>query len=260
MFAENRFALFGIRLLENLEIFCAGLAAHLVGLRFKRNLLSFGKAGETRTLDRADVNEHIVAAVARLNETEAFLAVEPLHSTSRHVFVPCRRAHALSASGDANHPISVLILDKEPKGALTKAIWQSNRACIAATPPIAMKQLCRFEGAGTRHPRNSGKAAYIGNMTKPPSLTQADRNERMRLAKETGAQARAEIEARDVAVRKNMERLRALRLAREAEEALKPKPEAKPARKAGAKKTSAKPTAKSLSDWIAAERAAGRKT
>jgi hypothetical protein len=95
---------------------------------------------------------------------------------------------------------------------------------------------------------------------KSPSTTQVARTERMRLATETGAQARADIEARDVAVRKNMERLREQRLAREAEEALKPKPEpkAKKAKSTTAKKVKAAP--KKLSDWVAAEQAAGRKT
>ena len=69
---------------EKRQIFRAGLAAHLVRLGFVGNLLSFGEAGQAATLDSADVNEHISAAIARLNETKALLAVEPLHSTSRH--------------------------------------------------------------------------------------------------------------------------------------------------------------------------------
>jgi hypothetical protein len=35
--------------------------------------------------DRADVHEDILAAVIRLDETEAFLAVEPLHGSFRHI-------------------------------------------------------------------------------------------------------------------------------------------------------------------------------
>ena len=54
-------------------------------------------------------------------------------------------------------------------------------------------------------------------MVKTQTVSQLARAERMRIAAEDGAQARAEVQARDVAVRKNMERLRALRLAREAE-------------------------------------------
>jgi len=61
-------------------------------------------------------------------------------------------------------------------------------------------------------------------MVKAQTVSQLARAERMRIAAEDGAEARAEVQARDVAVRKNMERLRALRLARDAEEATRPKP------------------------------------
>jgi hypothetical protein len=84
LFSRKAVSAFRNHALENLQVLSAGLAAHLVNLGFVRNLLSFGEAGQASTLDSADVNEHIGAAVVRLNETEAFLAVEPLHSTSRH--------------------------------------------------------------------------------------------------------------------------------------------------------------------------------
>ncbi|MGJ5007686.1 transcriptional regulator [Bradyrhizobium oligotrophicum] len=45
------------------------------------------------------------------------------------------------------------------------------------------------------------------------------RSERQRVAAEDGAKARAEWDQRAIAVRKNMERLRVLRLAKEAEAA-----------------------------------------
>ncbi len=44
----------------------------------------------------------------------------------------------------------------------------------------------------------------------------------MRVAAIEGAKARADYKASDIAIRKNMERLRALRLAKEAEEAARP--------------------------------------
>jgi hypothetical protein len=99
--------------------------------------------------------------------------------------------------------------------------------------------------------------AYIGSMTKPPpSPAQQARSERMRTAAIEGAKARADIEARDIAVRKNMERLRALRLAKEAEEAAQPKPAKAQAR---GKKAAPKQTAK-LSDFLAAQKSNGRTT
>jgi hypothetical protein len=97
----------------------------------------------------------------------------------------------------------------------------------------------------------------MASMTKPPpSPAQLARNERMRTAAIEGAKARADIEARDIAVRKNMERLRALRLAKEAEEAAQPKPVKAPAR---GKKAAAKQAAK-LSDFLASQKNTGRMT
>ncbi len=52
------------------------------------------------------------------------------------------------------------------------------------------------------------------------------RTNRQRLAAEEGAKAMAQIERDGVAIRKNMERLRALRLQREASAALEPAIEA----------------------------------
>lgn len=51
---------------------------------------------------------------------------------------------------------------------------------------------------------------------------QLARLEKQRVAKIEGAQARAQVDKEYVDVRKNMERLRALRLAKEAEDALNP--------------------------------------
>ena len=89
---------------------------------------------------------------------------------------------------------------------------------------------------------------------KQPSPTQIARAERMRNAAETGAQARADYKAHDIAIRKNMERLRELRLAKEAQEpaVVKAAPRAK---KAAAKKSAGK-----LSDFIRDAERSGRKT
>jgi hypothetical protein len=56
-------------------------------------------------------------------------------------------------------------------------------------------------------------------MSKQPSASQVARAERMRIAEKEGAEARALVAANDVAIRKNMERLKVLRLAKEAEDA-----------------------------------------
>ncbi len=53
-----------------------------------------------------------------------------------------------------------------------------------------------------------------------PSPVSIARANRQRLAKEEGARAMIDVEQRGAAIRKNMERLRALREAKQAEEAL----------------------------------------
>lgn len=55
-------------------------------------------------------------------------------------------------------------------------------------------------------------------MAKQPSTAQIARIERMRLAAKEGAEARASVVAKDIAIRKNMQRLKALRLAKEADD------------------------------------------
>jgi hypothetical protein len=54
---------------------------------------------------------------------------------------------------------------------------------------------------------------------KPPTPTSLARAERQRVAAEEGVRAMADVERKAVDVRKNMERLRALRTAQEAEDA-----------------------------------------
>ena len=73
-------------------------------------------------------------------------------------------------------------------------------------------------------------------MTKQPSATQIARAERMRIAAKEGAEARAVFAARDVAIRKNMDRLKALRLAREAEDAALAASEPAPVKKRSTRK------------------------
>jgi hypothetical protein len=57
-----------------------------------------------------------------------------------------------------------------------------------------------------------------GKKSAEPSPESIARADRQRLALEEGARAMADVEQKAIAVRKNMERLRALREAREAEE------------------------------------------
>ena len=97
--------------------------------------------------------------------------------------------------------------------------------------------------------------------SKDPSPQQIARAEKQKIATTEGAKAMAEVRAHDVAVRKNMERLRALRLAKEAEDRANGIGVEAPApKKKAARKTKEKVTAQSLSAWIAARRESGHNT
>src|SRR5262249_25052720 len=48
------------------------------------DLLAFHEGAHAGALDRADVHEHVLAAVARLDESKAFLSIEELHGTYGH--------------------------------------------------------------------------------------------------------------------------------------------------------------------------------
>jgi len=60
----------------------AGLGAFLTLGHFELNALVLGQGAETLGVDLAEMREEVFAAVVRLDETEAFGFVEPLHDTS----------------------------------------------------------------------------------------------------------------------------------------------------------------------------------
>jgi hypothetical protein len=67
------------------QIVCRGFAGPAIGYNLERNPLSLVEAVHASTFDGADVHEDILAAIIRLDKTEAFLSVEPLHCTLRHM-------------------------------------------------------------------------------------------------------------------------------------------------------------------------------
>jgi hypothetical protein len=96
--------------------------------------------------------------------------------------------------------------------------------------------------------------------SKPSSPTQIARLEKQKIASTEGAKAMADTQANAVAVRKNMERLRALRLAKEAEDAARA-PEAAPVKtKKAAAKKSAKTKTPPLSEWLATQKDGGHRS
>src|SRR5215212_11044100 len=99
--------------LEGAKVFRAGLAAHAVDLRFERNLLAFVERAQPGALDRTDMHEHVVAAVVRLNESEAFGRVEPLDCPVCHLTSP-RCANAPARPSRELDPISAMSWGVEP--------------------------------------------------------------------------------------------------------------------------------------------------
>src|ERR1700722_20713224 len=78
------------------EICLAG-GAQIVGRRLARaaigydlvaDLLALAQRSQAGALAGADVNEHVVATVVRLNEAEALGCVKPLHGSHAHGIVP----------------------------------------------------------------------------------------------------------------------------------------------------------------------------
>lgn len=99
------------------------------------------------------------------------------------------------------------------------------------------------------------------NPIKTQSPEQIARTEKRRVAAIEGAKAMADFDKEAIAVRKNMERLRALRLAKEAEEAKNAPPAApKKSKSSKAAKSEPKATAQKLSDYLAAQRDGGWRT
>jgi len=96
----------------------------------------------------------------------------------------------------------------------------------------------------------------MSKTAKSPTPEQIARAEKQRVARIEGDKALADFEREAVAVRQNMARLRALRLAKEAEEAANAPPVVKKTK--AVKDTRSK--AQKLSDFLAAQREAGRST
>ena len=104
----------------------------------------------------------------------------------------------------------------------------------------------------------------MSKSNKPQTDQQIARAEKQRVARTEGAKVMAELDKDAIAIRKNMERLRALRLAKEAEEAEAaknaPPPAPKKVKKATGKKDDARATAQKLAEFLAAQREGGHNT
>src|SRR5690606_17742273 len=69
------------------EVASRGLAGAAVRLELVGDLLAFIQTAQAGALHGADVDENVLAAVIRLNETITLLLVEPLHGAGAHFVV-----------------------------------------------------------------------------------------------------------------------------------------------------------------------------
>jgi hypothetical protein len=69
---------------DGAQILGRGFASLSIDDLFEFDLLSLAQPAHPGAFNRADMHENILAAIVRLNETETFLAVEPLYGSSRH--------------------------------------------------------------------------------------------------------------------------------------------------------------------------------
>src|SRR5258708_15806584 len=65
----------------------AALAHHVVG-----ELLALVEIAHSRALDRGNMDEHVLSAIRRLDESEALLRIEKLHGAFSHVWPPLKNA------------------------------------------------------------------------------------------------------------------------------------------------------------------------
>ena len=70
---------------DSLQIVRRGLACPSIGNNVESDLLSLVEGTHAGAFDRADVHEYILAAVIWLDKAEAFLAIEELHGSLRHI-------------------------------------------------------------------------------------------------------------------------------------------------------------------------------
>src|ERR1700679_197591 len=70
------------------QVFGAALASLRIHLDLVGDLLPLRQAGQAGALDGADMNENVVSAVIRRNESETLLTVEPLDRTGSHNLFP----------------------------------------------------------------------------------------------------------------------------------------------------------------------------
>src|SRR4029078_4961413 len=80
----SAFRLIETRLRGSDHLEMAGARLATLGDQFVADLLGLVEGRQTSTLDGADVNEHVLRAVIRLDEAETLLRIEPFEFDCRH--------------------------------------------------------------------------------------------------------------------------------------------------------------------------------
>jgi hypothetical protein len=68
--------------LYDLDVDCLGALAHLIGFNLEADLLAISKVADAGGLQRADVNEDVLASTFGGDEAEAFGRIEKLYGAS----------------------------------------------------------------------------------------------------------------------------------------------------------------------------------
>src|SRR5262245_20238858 len=96
------------------------LAAAAVGLDVEADLLAFDEAAHAGALERGRMNEDVLAAVVRLNETKALLAVIKLHGTRSHGSPFRKRCARWTGRLLASHPAQSILEESSERAPAKK--------------------------------------------------------------------------------------------------------------------------------------------
>jgi hypothetical protein len=100
--------------LDELEVPSRFLTALAIVLKLKADFLTFLKVAHSCSLNCGNVDEHVLAAVVRLNESEALGSIEPFDLTGSHVAIlsvgeGCFIADALAGNNSDSFEAGTLV-------------------------------------------------------------------------------------------------------------------------------------------------------
>ena len=165
-------------MLQGSQVFSARLSSLWISLSLERYLLPFGQSMKARTLDCTDVNKYVGPTIVRLNKTEAFLAVEPLHNTRCH-FRLQRSRNRLLPTQHVSKFDPAMSWGEKPYGAWpSRQPDNSNVATLSVFGKIDTRTISERRWAKKPKRRRSGplKASQPSEQFKkvPPKPTRGD--------------------------------------------------------------------------------------